>query len=194
VTGAADVTVLIPTIEERVDLLEEALASVEAQTIGAPPVFWLVDKDRNGPAYMRNDMMQFVKTEFVLFLDDDDLLYPDYLETVQPFLVDHDVVYTWCDKEGWAASYLDHDWDPEIMRGGENHLPVTACVRTEKFFEAGGFPLDAVYEDWSLWLRLMDLGARFKCVQEYKWAYRRHGGSRTHAQQVKASSGEQQTA
>lgn len=181
------ITVVIPSIPERDGLLKEALESVMRQTIGAPKVVFLVDHDKVGPATMRNRMVADVTTPWVQFLDDDDVLHENYFETLLPHLDSGDVVYTWCVEEGFSAS-LDRPFNAETMRQG-NHVPVTACVRVGLFNDVGGFPEDAIYEDWGLWLRLMDKDARFVCVPEKRWTYRRHGGSRTHVNQKLAASG-----
>ena len=113
------ITVVIPTISERSDLLQEAIASVNAQTTGAPSLVVALDSDRIGPAKVRNSAVSQVVTPWVLFLDDDDILYPNYLETVfnSPHIPTSDMVYTWCDQVGFDAG-LDREFDPEVLRGG----------------------------------------------------------------------------
>lgn len=160
------------------------MASVQATGMGH---VFMLDSNREGPAVIRNRIMEGVFSEFALFLDDDDVLEPNYADIVAPHLDDHDVVYTWCHRPGWEAD-LDREFDPEILRGA-NFIPVTACVRVSMFREAGGFPEGVAYEDWALWLKLLDMGARFKCVPEKAWSYRRHADSRTHTNQVLVSTG-----
>lgn len=173
-------TVVIPTIPERSDLLEQAIASVHGQTVGQPEVMWALDENRIGPALVRNSIVKSVKTPWVLFLDDDDVLHPDYLEAVLPwFFGEYGVVYTWCDTEGFEA-YLDRPFN-EVELRCYNYIPVTACVRTDLFIQAGGFRTEVAFEDWGLWLNLLKLGTKFKCVPKHKWTYRLQPDSRTHA-------------
>lgn len=116
-----------------------------------------------------------VDATWVLFLDDDDILYPDYIEKVLPHLDDSDVVYTWCDKN--FDYNTDIPFDGPALRE-RNVIPVTACVRVELLNAVGGFPTDVAYEDWALWLKLLDVDARFTCIPERKWSYRRQADGR----------------
>lgn len=167
---AADLTVITPTIVGREGALEECRDSVSAQTVPVEAHRVGLDKLRRGPGHVRNHLLSLTTTTWALFLDDDDILYPDYVETVLPHFEDSDVVYTWCDK--------NFDYNTDIPFDGpalheRNVIPVTACVRVDAVREVGGFPTDVAYEDWALWLKLIDNGARFTCVEERKWSYRR---------------------
>lgn len=177
------ITVVIPTIEGRENLLVEAVESCRNQSCGEEPmIVTCLDKGRSGPAWIRNEVMRQVWTPWALFLDDDDVLHEDYFERMVPHLTGkYSVVYSWCVEMGFSAG-LDHDFDPEVLRGA-NFIPVTACVKTEMFRRVGGFPLGIAYEDWGLWLRILDAGGKFKNVPEKLWTYRRHEGSRTHQNQ-----------
>jgi hypothetical protein len=167
-------TVITPSLPERADLLAECAASVKA--LGLPHLVQ-VDWEREGPAALRNRMAGRARTPWLLFLDDDDLLLPNYVDVVSPFLADADVVYT-----AWE---LSGDVAPEPMGGGFdadalrrfNYIPVTACVRSAAFAAVGGFP-DVALEDHGLWLALLDAGFRFTCVPVKAWHYRRRAGSR----------------
>lgn len=166
----ADLTVITPTILGREDALEECKRSVQAQTVPVTQHRVGLDELRVGPGHVRNHLLGDVETEWCLFLDDDDVLYSDYVATVAPHFHDSDVVYTWCDK--------NFDYNTDIPFDGpalyeRNVIPVTACVRVDAIRGVGGFPTDVAYEDWALWLKLLDNGARFTCIEERKWSYRR---------------------
>jgi cellulose synthase/poly-beta-1,6-N-acetylglucosamine synthase-like glycosyltransferase len=65
------------------------------------------------------------------------------------------------------------------MRGGRNVIPVTVVARREAILDAGGFqPMDR-FEDYALWLRMLELGHRFAYVKRETWTYRFLGGNRT---------------
>jgi hypothetical protein len=182
-------TVVTPTIEGREKFLQQNRKTVEAQTVGALPHLVMLDENRDGPSAIRNRLVEEVETPWVLFLDDDDWLEYDYYETVEPFLTDdYDVVYTWCKRLGFKDN-LDVEFDPERLKQG-NFIPVTACVRVERFHEVGGFPEGVAYEDWALWVNTLKAGGKFHVIKEKKWTYRRHGGSRTHENQHKVASGQ----
>lgn len=168
------ITVVTPTIAGREDLLVECRASVAR--LGLPHLVGL-DEHYEGPAVVRNRLLERVTTEWVLFVDDDDLLLPHYVTTVQRHLADADVVYTNWYLSG-AVDPQPHDrFDPDLLRQ-RNFIPVTACVRTEALRVVGGFP-DARYEDHELWKTLLAAGYRFRHVPVVAWRYRRRPGSRT---------------
>jgi GT2 family glycosyltransferase len=152
------------------------VTSVKAS--GLPHVIGL-DSALVGPAATRNRLLAEVTTPWVLFFDDDDLLYPHYGQIVQPYLDEADVVYTAWDLTG-SDEPKPRPFDADVLRRG-NYIPVTACVRTEAVRAVGGFPEDWVLEDHGLWIRLLDAGYRFTYVPVIGWAYRRFPGSRTDA-------------
>ncbi len=173
---ASDITVIIATAGERPELLQRAVKSVEGQTVGPPSLVVGIDKERNGPAAVRNRIVKEVETDFLLFLDDDDYLYPDYLATVLPFADDNDVVYTWCDRN------FTQNWDLEFSRDRlrvGNTIPLTSVIRKSMFDLVLGFPEDVAYEDWGLWIEFIDEDARFKCIKEKKWMYEKQESNRT---------------
>lgn len=150
-------------------MLAECKLSVSNQTVQVKHLI-KIDNDLIGPAAIRNHLVGMATTEWILFLDDDDLLDADYVESVLPYFDEGDAVYTWGRE---MADCLQQPFDEAALRRS-NFIPVTMCVRKSIFEQVGGFPLDIHYEDWGLWLRLLDEGARFKCVAKIKWTYRSH--------------------
>lgn len=183
-----NVTVITPTIRGREEFLSECMRSVLKQKGGVPGHLIKLDWNNEGPASVRNELVSMADTEWILFLDDDDFLNEDYLEKIRSSSPYADVVYSWCNEEGFNAG-LDREFNAEALRGA-NYIPVTACVRKSLFDQVGGFPITGAYEDWGLWIKLLDAGARFKCVQEKLWTYRRHDGSRTYENQRAIAAGE----
>jgi len=178
----ADLTVITPTVPGREHLLEECMASCAAaglfQLVG-------VDRERQGPAVVRNALVEAVQTPWVVFLDDDDLIYSNYADVVAPHFDSSDMVYTGWDLEG-AEDPQPMPLDPFLL-WWRNTIPVTACVRTDVFRAVGGFPTDHLLEDHGLWKAI--LGAwdgearrcRYRITYEptVAWRYRRFPGSRT---------------
>ena len=167
-------TVIIPTVDGRARCLSEAVASVAMQTRKPSATLIGHDHERAGPGVVRNRLVLQASTRWVAFLDDDDLMLRHHLATLLDHAPGVDVVYTRGLIEGRDG------WDPqrfpfpaERMRR-VNSLPVTTLVRREAFLEVGGFsdPAPNGYEDWGLWLRLMDAGASFRGVDETTWVYR----------------------
>jgi glycosyltransferase involved in cell wall biosynthesis len=171
---APPVTVITPTVVGRERLLKECVESVAY--LGLPHMTML-DLLDEGPARVRNRLVAHVKTDWVLFLDDDDLLFPNYLDAVIPHLPSSDVVYTAWQLSGAVDPVPYPRFDPGLLRD-HNFIPVTACVRTAALRAVGGFP-DAELEDHALWLALLDAGYRFTYTPVIAWHYRRLPGSRT---------------
>lgn len=158
-------TVVTVSIPERHELLQEAAASLRAQTIG--PVPWLLRIDQPevfGPhhiATQRNILLKAVETPWIAVLDDDDLFDPEYLEIMADHLDGADVVYSFCRARGHVQS----EFDPERLKR-ENYIDGEACIRTEALREVGGYPVNDVAEDIQLWHRLINRQAVFRCVPQ----------------------------
>jgi hypothetical protein len=168
-------TVITPTIPGREDLLAECKTSVAA--LGLPHLVEL-DTAGEGPAVVRNRLVEQAGTQWVLFLDDDDLLLPNYLDAVRPYLAEADVVYTDWRLTG-ATEPQPMPYFDEYLLPHQNFIPVTACVRVAAFQAVGGFPTNVHLEDHALWTRMLAAGCRFAHVPVMAWWYRRQPRSRT---------------
>lgn len=171
-------SVLTPTLPERSRLLHECKQSVAAQTVPAEHLV-VTDTQKEGPGVLRNRLAETACGDWLLPLDDDDVLDPPFLEILLPYTHDFDVVYGWCRVEGI-------DWTPNRLFRADtlkryNFIPVTALIRKSLFQRVGGF-MDTKPEDWDLWKRCLEAGARFKCVDEVVWTYRVQPDSRNWAQ------------
>jgi glycosyltransferase involved in cell wall biosynthesis len=181
---SSDVTVITASMPSRHQLLVEALAAVAAQTV---PCAHLVGVDQgHGVADVRTQLVEAARTEWVAFLDDDDLIDPDHLETLLAHAGDADVVIPHCRFDGppLPAGYYNRPYDRgELRRHGI--FPLTVLARRQAVLDAGGFR-DDKYEDWSLWNRMADQGARFVVVPKETWTYRTVTADRRTPQLVSA--------
>jgi len=172
------VSVITPTIPERSALLEEAKASVSRQTYPAVEHLIQVDKDRIGQGFVRNELVLKARGEWLVFLDDDDLLDAQFAELHMEYAIATgvDVVYSICrlppTYTGWAPRIAEFD-EPALRTA--NYIPVTALVRRSKFETVGGFRVSGSLDDWNLWRSLLDAGARFSYLPCVCWTYRVHG-------------------
>lgn len=170
------IAVITPAITERFDMLRESMDSVRAQTL--PPFLHLVgvDYERAGLSEMLNRLAGGAiasGAEWVLQLDDDDLLDPHHLATLASRAHDADIVYTYCRVTG-------RDWDPNSPFDAdrlleENYIPSNAMIRASLLAELDGWKGQRGHEDWDLWLRALHSGARFASIPEVTWTYRFHG-------------------
>lgn len=184
------VTMLTPTIEGREELLAECIASVQAQTEEVAHLVWM-DAARAGPAVCRQRMLDLVQSEFVAFVDDDDLLDPHHVESLMALLQNGqslaDLAWSRCRMQfgpGVAQFRIAPGMRPDykaLVTSGRNFIPVTVVARTSAIREAGGFRSEDRYEDYELWKRMLGLGHRFAHLGQETWTYRVLGENRTHA-------------
>lgn len=190
------VTVITPSLPERNQYRSDCIASVQSQLPsldGYPSVadhLIGIDYRRTGVTATLNRLWPAVETEWTLVLADDDLLDPDFLNTVLTHASwgtasdgrlgtrGYDIYYTYCRVVGFNhPASLNQPFDEAKLRGA-NYIPATALIRTSLIRELEGWrdhPQGPGLEDWDFWLRALDLGVRFKCVQRVKWTYRFHG-------------------
>ena len=167
------ISVLTPTIDGRQAMLVECMASVAAQTYTDVEHVVRVDQLGVGPAAVRNLAAVEASGDWLAFLDDDDLFLPHHLETLALFTPDFDVIYSIATIQGRPGFNPQRNvFDADRLRQS-NYIPCTGMVRRSFFEQVGGFPDDLRgYEDYGLWLALLDAGARFVCVPETTWIYR----------------------
>jgi glycosyltransferase involved in cell wall biosynthesis len=198
-----DVRVIIPSIPERHELLARAVRSTRDHGDVYMGVWTEIDNEGLGAAATRNRALEWSReagepAEYIAFLDDDDEFLPEHL----PACLEHagktgaDVVYPWFNIQ--LHGQIRNDLDPLKMRGGttfgkefdpealkiNNFIPVTALVRSELLYEVGGFPVPGSEEwphedceDWALWLRLVDAGAKFEHLAQRTWTWNWHGSN-----------------
>lgn len=196
------VTVVIPSIPGREELLARAVASVWAQTRKPDAVLLSPDPDRSGAAATRNRALAKVTTEWVGWLDDDDLLLPNHLS----ICLDHaaktgaDLVYPGmevvggrdplaCPVNGILVNPYQVPFGPEqaqhLYEVG-NFIPVTYVARTGLVRAAGGFPEPVadpskgsgrVEEDYGLLRTLLEMGAIFSHAPVKTWRYNFHSAN-----------------
>ena len=209
---AGDVSVVVPTFN-RAELLLQTLASIEGQTLPAAEIIivddgsadathqLLADRDVTlvtnpdggwGPARARNAGLERVATEFVAFVDSDDLLLPHALEQLSIALKEAPSA-PFAYGRALAVMRVDGDWIhqgviaptvDEVHNGRasifvRNTIPSSGVVvRTEAIRSVGGYDPTVVWsEDHHLWLRLSQWGQPAH-VAEIVCAYRRHSGNR----------------
>lgn len=187
-TTTAEVTVVIPTIPPRAAMLERALASVVAQTV---PAAVLVEPDpgRTGSAATRNRALAKVTTDWLLCLDDDDVLMPNAVQllTEAQQKTGADVV----SGGAWIPERPDHCEPGPLVPPGwiswqaiteRSILTVASLVRTELARLAGfefrddrrtGMHLD----DFGFYGNLVGLGAKFWRIPETVFIWNHHGAN-----------------
>jgi glycosyltransferase involved in cell wall biosynthesis len=182
------VTVLIPAIPTRTRMLNRALISALNQMRLPDQIIVAMDHDRLGAAGNRNRALKSVQTEWVAFLDDDDEFLPQHLLVLLQNTDKGDVLYTGCTvlgpqgqeippREEWGR--FGKPFDGFLLRK-KSYLPVTSMVRMRflrEMDEPFKAPLDSDYDDWGMYLQLLDAGARFSHIAQKTWTWNHWGGN-----------------
>lgn len=156
-----EVTIVIPTIGR--PTLERAVTSVYNQTV-APKLLIMFDEQKQGATITRNRAISLVDTEWVGFLDDDDLLDEHYCE----WLVEYDtdvVVFKMRQKE-----LGDIPKTPGLVYGG---VGISFALKAEVFRDNPFPPVEnGIIEDFGLLKRLEDKGYSFTFRDEVAYYVR----------------------
>lgn len=199
-----DITVCIATIPPRARELRRALASVAQQTLQPAAIVVEYDHNHTGAAATKNRAFARTTTDWVAFLDDDDQFLPGHLETLRHAARPDTMRDRW-PNESWTPDVvysiphcpqLPGGRDPNGRYGvpfdadelrRRSYIQTTSLIRADLFDRAGGFQLPmryqtdgspCPYDDWGLWLAMLDLGARFLHVPEvtFVWNHWGRGG------------------
>jgi hypothetical protein len=189
----ADVTVATAAIPPRfANVLPLCITSVLAQTVLPRSHAVVLDVCCEGEAITRNRAANAADTEWLAFLDDDDVLMPHHIETLMTAAHDSDadIIYPWFTVDGGEDPFPEafgREFSPEDLRT-RTYIPVTLMVKTELFHEVGGFPEPDSLEwkqfgldpgkgmgpDWGFLLKCLDREAKFLHVPERTWVWNHH--------------------
>lgn len=102
-----EVTVILPVAPYHLDIAERAITSVRVQTVPCALVR-VDDPDRRGPSWARNRGLEQATTPFVVFLDADDWLEPNFVERCLSVWTPGHYVYThWFEGEVVKEAPID---------------------------------------------------------------------------------------
>lgn len=181
------ITVCIPSIPPRRQLLHRAIGSVLSQTHQAAALSVVIDHDRVGAAGTRQRALMAVQTPWVAFLDDDDEFKPEHLE----HLLNHaretgaDYVYSWYELVLYNGRVSAHDyifgdaaWQRPFNPNDPKQTTVVTLIKTELaksvgFCEVGddGGLIDGqrIGEDYQFTLGCLRAGAKISHLVEKTW-------------------------
>lgn len=192
-----DASVLI-TCKDKERFLDDCISSVLRQTkqpkeiivvhdqcenpAHHPEVASIMLKNNLGVAKARQEAFRYSVGGFIIFVDGDDVLNPDYLERMRMALGDNnDIAYPdiyFFDKLSPKLSVTPNEFGPDSVREmGKLPIPVTCLMKRSVFEELKGFKEYPVMEDLDFWLRAMCKGYTFIKAQTLLW-YRQEGERR----------------
>jgi teichuronic acid biosynthesis glycosyltransferase TuaG len=150
-----------------------------------------------GQGKARNLGLSAASGNLIAFLDADDYWHPDKLNVqLSCFLNENvDVVYTsgWSFKNESRTDLMSIDVPLGLQNidrfyikqlNGYSIPMLSTLVKKKKILEVGGFDEDPKVrnaEDYQLWLKLSDIGARFFGLEDKLFYYRIHPGQSTHS-------------
>lgn len=176
------ITMVIPSIPIRGQLLARAIHSVTAQTLQPDAYSIAVDNTKQGAGPTRTRALMAAQTEWVAFMDDDDELMPHHLATLHSVALatDADVVWPWFTVSGGTDPFPGSQgaqWDS----ANPHTFPMTTLVRRQ-LAQRCVFPepipgADNSGEDWAFWMQLDKLGAKFVHTPEITWVWHHDSGN-----------------
>ena len=191
------VSIVIPAYNQ-VHWLQEAIQSALDQTIpceiivvndGSPdntsevakmyPVN-LVEKENGGLSSARNAGIKQATGEWILTLDSDDKIAPDFIEKCLKYKDEYDIIGTGQEEFGDSNNKTIFKTNPAFQDFVQNNQINCCSLYRKKIWETiGGYDENMTigYEDWDFWLRATQKGYNVITIPEHLFFYRKHGVS-----------------
>jgi glycosyltransferase involved in cell wall biosynthesis len=134
----------------------------------------ILNISNRGIAGARNAGVMNSSGEFILPLDADDWIDPQYLsKTVPQMAPGIGIVSTDMQRFGLQDSYVPAEYRTAYQQIDYNLIPVCSLVRREAFLQTGGYvsKVDG-YADWNMWIDILKRGWRMAVVNEPLFHYR----------------------
>lgn len=191
------VSIIIPCYNQA-EYLKEAIDSAKAQTIPCEIIVvddgstdnslevaisntpsMIIQKTNGGVASARNAGIKEAKGEYILTLDADDKITPDFVEKCLE--ANNDIVGTWQQEFGASDriwEFRDKPIHNEFLKN--NQINCCSLFKKEIWEKIGGYDENMPhqgYEDWDFWLRATKAGYKVTVIPEILFFYRKHGDS-----------------
>ena len=182
-----EVYIILEPSTDGTELVAESLA----QQFGE--VRCIVNETDRGVAQLRNQGIGAAASDYLMFLDSDDVLNPWYFEKVAA-LLDQDahvgVAYSDYLEFGERSRVISlPPFDPRILLV-DCIIMGCAMARRRALEDAGGYDPNQIFEDWELWIRLIGKGWNAKGVRAPLYNYRVHSGTKDSLSNLRRVEGE----
>ena len=139
----------------------------------------LIAQDNCGsPGQTRNVGIAAARGEYLVCLDADDRLHPEYLARCAAALDAHpEAAVAYGDLQMFGDDDTLHvppEWDTRVQLDC-NFLDVVSMFRRSVWAEVGGYDTEIGYEDWDLWIAVIERGWTGVKAPGALWYYRKHG-------------------
>ena len=157
------------------------------ESFGDPRVT-VFERENRGMVYRRNEGLHMADSEHLLFLDHDDVLYPDFLETPLRVMEERDAAAVatgghLIDANGRIIRRMYRFRRPSLTlerlsRWNELFCTGQVLIRKSALLAVGGFDEGAGSAvDWDLWIRLAKRALPFVFVDRCLMGYRIHANN-----------------
>ena len=177
----ASVTAIIPSIPPRRDRLALAIKSVLDQTHPVEAISVALDRHHEGSAITRTRALAAASTEWVAFLDDDDMWDPDHLESLLACAEETGAEYVYSyfriPQEGVTdpQQLFGQPFDPQLPTPTTiTTLVRTALAQSVGFVDEGGHP-DWSCDDEYFTKGCVALGAKIVHLPKVTWSWNHWG-------------------
>jgi GT2 family glycosyltransferase len=150
----------------------------------------IIDKNNSGVVDSKNLGISMIETTWTIFLDADDELPNNYLEELIKTAMcgKSDVIY--CDMRYIGAK-------SDLIKAGEhspsrlirgNYIHNSVLIRTDSLKEIKGYKMEMKegYEDWELYLSLLETGSIFEYCKKTQLFYRQHPNNHSESRNIVA--------
>ena len=137
----------------------------------------IIYQENQGVVTTRNNAIMEAKGEFILQLDGDDKLHPEFLKWTVPILeTDDKIGIVFCKTFLFGArSGIWDRGDYNLKRQlTANLIVITALFRKSDYLKTDGYrtEFNEGLEDWDLWLSIIELGKEVREINEIGFYYR----------------------
>lgn len=151
--------------------------------INYPGKIRVIDQQNQGPAAARNVGIFYAKGEFILPLDSDDKIHPDYLSlAISEFQSDSQIKVVYCEAEKFGDKHGLWKLKPFSLHqlALDNMIFVSGVYRKQDWKQIGGYDPRLVWgwEDWEFWINLLKRGGKVVKLPQVGFYYRIRKGSR----------------
>ncbi len=196
-----DIAVIIPCYNTPPEFLQEAIDSVKKNKIQSgysitivndgstnaatmkylntinDTTIQVITQQNKGLAGARNTGIKNTASEYLVFLDSDDRLKPNYIEKGTGVLNQHaetGVVYANAQAfgDGSRENFVAKPFDIVSLLL-TNHIPSCVVMRRKAWEDVGGFDEGLrKFEDWEFWISIYKAGWKFHFIEQPMFEYR----------------------
>ncbi|WGF92743.1 glycosyltransferase family 2 protein [Aequorivita marisscotiae] len=140
--------------------------------------FKYISKSNGGLSSARNKGIENSQAKYILPLDADDKLHPEYLEKAIPILENDEAIEVLTSKVQFFG-VKEHIYHLPIYTFKtlllKNCFIACSIFKKESFLKVGGYDENLKsFEDWDLWISVLKHGGKAHVINEVLYYYRKH--------------------